>query len=1158
MSELHAIPGCTSDSRVADVLFVHGLGGHPFETWRHGEDDSTSWPHWLAEEFPHIGVWSVEYSAAPFGNWSLFSMLPWTRKLTGYGTELPRQGRQILDRMALRGFGKRPLFFICHSLGGLVAKQILRAAHENRDGEKREIFAATRGVLFLGTPHRGATMASLFSKFRDNFGSTVTMEGLRAHDAHLEDLALWFRNTMPRDGVAIHSYFEELPVGPALIVNSTSADAGCGADPIGLAENHLSIAKPKQKDAHVCEAARRMLRKFRPAPPTAIASSHSCVAGMRPATPHFVGREEELRQLLERLRQRKSCAVVAPAGYGKTELAAQALERIERENGLAALFPDGVFVLDLYVLHGAVDSIWHSLATAVAGEGAGEQSPSLTRVRHALVGKRLLVVIEGGEEADGKEGRIAIAPLLAEIAGNNRWLLLTRNKLQVSAPESVSIGAPLSVGESTELFAFLTSGVSIDEETRTGILQLVQGHPLALRWAAAHVASAIDHPQTFLRDWKEDASARLADPTVPLHTLSWLFERTTRHLDETSLLVLDVAGKMAYIAFSLAAIASALCLPEPPVRESLRLLARLQLLRVSEAADHWQFIHVLAYQFARRRSGLPPAVFVRLGGWCRAAIERSTGGAGRPPEMEEFDAALAHGVALLDADEDHVAWKELGEPGLYRLVPRVRELGSIGKAQLLLSAIATWMKTLPPEEASSDRWAREFSSVLNIQGQALRDQGDLPGALQAFQQSLQICHRLADSEPSNTEWQRDLSISLDNIGKTRRDQGDLPGALQAFQESLQVRQRLADSDASNTLWQRDLSIVLDNIGNVRRAQGDLPGAFHAFQESFLVCQQLADSDPSNTLWQRDLSIGLNNMGNAWRDQGDLPGALHAFQQSFLVRQRLADSDASNTLWQRDLSIGLNSIGKARRDQGDLPGALHAFQQSLQICHRLADSEPSNTLWQRDLSIGLDNVGNARHDQGDLPGALQAFQQSLQVRQGLADSDPSNTEWQRDLSIGLNNIGNTRRDQGDLPGALQAFQQSLQVRQRLTDSDPSNTQWQRDLSIGLENIGNTRRDQGNLPGALQSFQWSLQVRQRLADSDPSNTQWQRDLSVSLTLVAECLEQAGKPSEARELAMRSLAIDERLAVVDPTNATWQNDVAFSRRLVERLRAAAISGA
>lgn len=317
------------------MVFVHGLGGDHAATWRY--DQNSSWPHWLAEEFPEVGVWSLEYAASPTKLARLLGIFSGDRD-AGYSMALPDRAGQVLDRMVQKHLGERPLLFICHSLGGLLVKQILHKADDaDDDPKKKQVAAQTRAVLFLATPHNGAELASLLDAFRTLFGTTVSIDDLRAHDAHLLDLFNWYRNHSLGLGIRTVTYYETRPVmGVLPIVNATSSQAGVGSDAVPLDENHLSIAKPRDRDEQVCDAARDLLNDYVLAPRSATpkqpqsapvvvvatatepqrvivqVQSPSASGPVRipcelpPAAEKHFGRQMELKQLTERLRAERT------------------------------------------------------------------------------------------------------------------------------------------------------------------------------------------------------------------------------------------------------------------------------------------------------------------------------------------------------------------------------------------------------------------------------------------------------------------------------------------------------------------------------------------------------------------------------------------------------------------------------------------------------------------------------------------------------------------------------------------------------------------------------------------------------------------------------------------------------------------------------------
>lgn len=76
----------------------------------------------------------------------------------------------------------RPIIFVCHSQGGLVAKCIITHERIHGDRNERNIRTLTKGVLFLGTPHAGSSAAlwpEIGRKVLRLCGVSTTKDGLK-------------------------------------------------------------------------------------------------------------------------------------------------------------------------------------------------------------------------------------------------------------------------------------------------------------------------------------------------------------------------------------------------------------------------------------------------------------------------------------------------------------------------------------------------------------------------------------------------------------------------------------------------------------------------------------------------------------------------------------------------------------------------------------------------------------------------------------------------------------------------------------------------------------------------------------------------------------------------------------------------------------------
>ncbi|KAH9208242.1 Alpha/Beta hydrolase protein, partial [Leptodontidium sp. 2 PMI_412] len=127
-----------------DIVAVHGITGNAYDTWIHG--NGTFWlQDLIPKDLPGVRVFSYGYPADVFCTFATGTIDTFARSLL---ESLKRERRS-------KDLQKRPIIFICHSMGGIVVKKALIVA-KIEDELYESIRTSVNGILFLATPHRGS------------------------------------------------------------------------------------------------------------------------------------------------------------------------------------------------------------------------------------------------------------------------------------------------------------------------------------------------------------------------------------------------------------------------------------------------------------------------------------------------------------------------------------------------------------------------------------------------------------------------------------------------------------------------------------------------------------------------------------------------------------------------------------------------------------------------------------------------------------------------------------------------------------------------------------------------------------------------------------------------------------------------------------------
>jgi tetratricopeptide (TPR) repeat protein len=910
----------------ASVVFVHGLGGHVYNTWRRAADDDTFWPIWLARDIEGLAVYSLAYEA-PASNW--------------LGTSMPLQDRaaNIFELLLTEpGLRTGPIVLVCHSLGGLVVKKVLLNLQQQamRRPEAADFLQRVREVVFAATPHTGSAQATWLDRLRFLAWPSSVARVLVANDPALRDINVAYRGLADerRNSLRHQIFYETRGTPGGEIVDEGSADPGLPGDPpVPVDADHIDIVKPPDRSSLLYMRVRQFVERM-----PAVAESGEVEVFPLPAI-----RSDQPLNLVPKLVRVAALALVAliafkgvqalitpPLDIGKIQaplvdqLAEKDRQIREKDRQYAAL----------------INSI-NSQRTTPAPPGADQELKKTVVAidEGAKVDSRYaqaLELLKAGKPSEAEPLLKAVAEDKLKIAGNAKQQAERGNKDAAAAYRNLaSIAAVSDPGRAREYYS---KSAELDPDNVEGVIwngwYQLQAGKLDAAQAAFERVLGIAGPQE--SHWVFWARSGLGDILVQRNDLSGAlrsFQNGLAVMDELAKSNPGDVGWQRDLAVSFERIGTTQMMQNDPPGALASFRDGLAIVEKLAGSDPGN-------ADAQRDLAL---FFIELGDVQLA--QGDLAGA-----LKNYREQLAISDRLAKSDPGNVMWQRdlLGSfERIGNVLVRQNEPSGALKNYRDGFAIADKLAKSDSGNASAQR---DVALLLARIGDAQKAQADVAGALRSYRDGLAISDRLVKSDPGNAIWQRDLSSLLEKTGDAQMAQDDLPGALRSYTDRLAVADRQAKSDPGKADWQRDLIVYSVKIGEVQDKQGNRSDALAAYRNGRVIADRLAKSDPGNGEWERDLAMLLDKIAEAQVAQGDLPGALGSYNEFLAIADRLAKSDPDNAVLQRDLAVSLFKVGIVLKAQNNRTKALETLRRARNIMSRVTTLAPDNTAWKKELGM----------------------------------------------------------------------------------------------------------------------------------------------------------------------------------------------------------------
>ena len=649
-----------------------------------------------------------------------------------------------------------------------------------------------------------------------------------------------------------------------------------------------------------------------------------------PVPPYFVGRDEDLHWLLDRLKTDKIANIAAlrgMGGIGKTALASKAVQQLRQEGR----FRDGIVFVDFRDFkHDEVSKILQAIISRFDPEHRSPETKNLGDLSNAilqlLVNRDVLIVL------DNIEPDLDIEKVVSPLHAAGATLLLTSRQALpytvIPVNASYTLGL-LSTDEALDLFAFSfgrlsASQLNISEyDAAMRIVRALDRHTLAVRLAGAYAAH-------LSRDLKKLAR-ELEDPQRA-------FELSFG----------DVPPELMRVFMQ-----SILELPP----DEQKLFAALSIFASGEFSRNAALALAKDLNFSKPEANLEQLVLLAM---VDASVNTNM------PEIGDTERLHQHPLLRALSVKEFMNWPDEEKEVAYN------DLASYYAEYI--SKLLAISSNLDESSESIDHLdvniilEQDIINITNVLHWLLEhDQGSLMVAicsgLQYFwfergdtESSLRYLLKAIEASkkiPVNTNMQinplhvADLLLSY---GRVLQYNGQLDEAKHSYQERLEVAQKMQDK--------RGESDSLHYLGRLARQLGELRDAEEYYERALRINQEMGNKQSES--WT------LAFLGQIQQDRGNLEKAEALYKQALAIQQKLKQRRAEGWF--------LGYLGRLALDRGQLEEARDYYKQHLAIALAMQDRRSEGVCYS---FLGQIEVSERKYDD-----AKKLLKKALSILHGV--------------------------------------------------------------------------------------------------------------------------------------------------------------------------------